>query len=160
MRLPLIALLALSMTVSGCGFRDSKLNPFNWFGSDEEMTTLEPTEGYAEALGDFRVPVAQVTRLEVKQTTSGAIVSAAGLPPTQGWWDAELVAENDGYAVDGVMSYRFVVAEPQPGTPVASRVSTPQSREVTAAAYINTTRLQSVRKIVVTGAGNARSVSR
>ncbi|MDF2143107.1 hypothetical protein [Paenirhodobacter sp. CAU 1674] len=161
MKTPLIASLVLATALAGCGFGQSRLNPFNWFGpSRPEPTTLAPEGGYAEARGDFRVEAATITRLEIKPTQGGAIVSAAGLPPTQGWWDAELIAENDGYPVDGVMSYRFVLAEPQPGSPAASRVSTPESREVTVAAFISNARLASVSKVVVSGAGNARSVSR
>ncbi|MEZ5687062.1 MAG: hypothetical protein R3D78_14775 [Paracoccaceae bacterium] len=162
MRTPLLAMLALSVALSGCGWmQTTKLNPFNWFGdSEEEMTTLEPEEGYAKAAGDNRIAVAQVTRLEIKQTNSGAVISAAGLPPTQGWWDAELVAANSGYPVDGVVTYRFVVSEPPPGSPAANRVLTEASREVTVAAYLTNARLTDVRKIVVEGANNARSVSR
>ena len=150
----------LVLAVAGCGFSQSRLNPFNWFGGDQEEATLEPEGGYAQAEADYRPLVAQVTRLEVKPTQGGAIVSAAGLPPTQGWWDAELIAENDGFAVDGVMSYRFVLMPPSADSPAARRVLTPESREVTVAAYINNVRLTDVRKIVVTGANNARSVSR
>ena len=35
--LHLTALLTLTLILAGCGgFRDSKLNPFNWFGRSEE----------------------------------------------------------------------------------------------------------------------------
>ncbi|MDV7269440.1 hypothetical protein RYZ20_00835 [Thioclava sp. A2] len=160
MRSPLLVTLVLATSVSACGFSSSKLNPFNWFGKSEEVTTLEPEEGYAKAKGDFRVPVAQVTALDVKQTLSGAIISATGLQPTQGWWDAELIAKNGGTPEDGVLTYRFVIAEPDPLAPAATRVSTPQSREVTVATYITRTKLEGVRSIVVEGAANARSVRR
>jgi hypothetical protein len=162
MKLPIVAAFALLAALAGCGgFRDSDLNPFNWFGrSQAEATTLTPAGGYGIASGDFRVPVNEVTRLEILRNAEGAIVSVAGLPQTQGWWDAELVAENAGLPVDGVLTYRFVVAEPLPGTPPASRVLTPQSREVTAAAFLSNIKLQGVRRIVVTGAANSRSVNR
>ncbi|MEZ5686455.1 MAG: hypothetical protein R3D78_11440 [Paracoccaceae bacterium] len=162
MRTPLFAMLALSVALSGCGWmQTTKLNPFNWFGSStEEATTLEPEGGYQKAIGDNRIPVAQVTRLEAKQTSSGVVISAAGLPPTQGYWDAELVPSKGLYPIDGVMTYTFVVAEPATGSPAAGRVMTPESREVTAATYLTNTRLQEVRKIVVESAGNARSISR
>lgn len=160
MRQPLLASLAIVTVVAGCGFSESRYNPFNWFGGDEEVTTLEPEGGYGVNLGDNRAMIEQVTRLEVKPTQGGAIVSAAGLTPTQGWWDAELIADNNGYAVDGVMSYTFVVAEPDPYSDASKRVLTPESREVTVAAFISNARLRDVSKIVVTGANNARSVSR
>lgn len=160
MRSPVLVMLVLATSVSACGISSSKLNPFNWFGKSEEVTTLEPEEGYAKAKGDFRVPVAQVVAMDVKQTLSGAIISATGLAPTQGWWDAELIAKNGGAPEDGVLTYRFVIAEPTPGSAAATRISTPQSREVNVATYITRTKLDGVRRIVVEGAANARSVNR
>lgn len=154
---PVALSLALALALSGCGA--SKLNPWNWF-KHEEVTTLEPKEGYPDVQKDPRELIAQVTALEVKQTQGGAIVAATGLTPTQGWWGAKLLAENNGKPVDGVMTYRFVVAWPDPGSPAASRVSTAQSREVTAAAFITNVRLTEVKKVVVIGAGNQRAISR
>lgn len=132
--------------------RDSRLNPLNWFGrSSAGPDTLTPKGGYAA--DDNRALVAQVLSMTVEQTPSGAIVTATGLPPTQGWWDAELVAENGGRPDEnGVLSYRFVVAEPATTQPV----STQPSREVTAAAAISAVKLSGVREIVVLGAGNSR----
>jgi len=156
---PLALSLALAVALSGCGWKESRVNPWNWF-KHQEVTTLEPKEGYPDAKNDPRELVAQVTQLEVKPTQGGAIVAAAGLPPTQGWWGADLLAENDGKPVDGVMTYRFVVAWPDPGSPASQRVSTTESREVTAAAFINNVRLEEVRKIVVIGADNQRALSR
>ena len=86
----------------------------------------------------------------------GAIVRATGLPPTQGWWDASLVAENSGLPVDGVLTYRFVVDQPREAT----RVSTQQSREVTAAAYLSDIKLEGISQIVVLGAENSQSSRR
>lgn len=154
---PVALSLALALALSACGA--SKLNPWNWF-KHEEVTTLEPKEGYPDVQKDPRELIAQVTALEVKPTQGGAIVAATGLTPTQGWWGAKLLAENNGKPVDGVMTYRFVVAWPDPGSPAASRVSTAQSREVTAAAFITNVRLAEVKKVVVIGAGNQRAISR
>lgn len=150
--------VGLTLTLAACGgFHDSKLNPRNWFHrSQASATTLEPADGYAAAIADGRLPVETVTALEVLPNDVGAIVSAAGLPPTQGFWKAELVAQNDGKPVDGVMTYLFLVAE----APYQARVSTPQSREVTAAAYLSTIDLESITSIVVQGAANSRTVRR
>lgn len=163
MKSPIVAVLTLSLVLAGCsGFSDSRLNPLNWFGKSRagEAVTLAPDGGYGTSASDRRVLVDQVTSLEVRRTPEGAIISAAGVPPTQGWWDAELVAENFGKPLDGVMTYRFVVAEPVPGTAVATRVLTPESREVTAGAFLSNIALQTVRRIVVTGAANSRVVNR
>lgn len=147
------ALLVAAVAVTGCGrIRDSKLNPFNWFGGSKEETA-QVVDGVPL---DPRPLVQEVTRLEVARQPGGAIVTAAGVPPTQGWWDAALVPEGDGAAKDGVLTYRFVVKAPLE----LRRTSTPQSREVTAAVYLSDIRLQDVTKIVVLGASNSRSTSR
>ena len=156
---PVALSLALALALSGCGIGKSKLNPWNWF-KHEEVMTLEPKEGYPDVAKDPRELIAQVTALEVKQTQGGAIVAATGLTPTQGWWGAELLAENDGKPVEGVVTYRFVVAWPDPGSPAAGRVSTPTSREVSAAAFLANARLAEVSKIVVVGETNQRAISR
>ena len=157
---PVVLSLALAVTLAGCGgWKESRVNPMNWF-TKQEAASLAPKEGYPDAKDDPRELVAQVTQLEVKPTQGGAIVSAVGLPPTQGWWGAELLAENKGEPVEGVLTYRFVVAWPNPDSPAAVRVSTEPSREVTVAAFINNVRLAGVKKIVVVGAANQRSVSR
>jgi hypothetical protein len=161
MKSPLLATLVLSLTLAGCSSaRESRLNPFNWFGTSRSVSTLVPAGGFGFDPADRRVLVDQVTQLEINRTPGGAILVATGLPQTQGWWDAELIAENDGQPVNGVLRLRFVVAEPTPGTPVASRVSSPQSREVTAALFLSEFKLAEVRQILVTGLGNARTVSR
>lgn len=151
--------LALALSLAGCG-KESRVYPWNWFKGSQEVKTLDPKEGYPKIADDPRLPVTQVTRLEVKQTLGGAIVSAAGMPPTQGWWSAELVAENDGKPVEGVITYHFLLEPPPQDSAAAQRVSTPESREVTVAAFVPNPRLDETHKIVVIGAENTRSVSR
>lgn len=153
---PLMAGLAVALLLGGCGgIRDSRINPFNWFGQSQEVDSLAPAGGWATTL-DNRALVAEVTELAVERFPGGAIIRAEGLPPTQGWWDAELVALNDGRAVDGVLTYEFRVAAPR----AATRVSTPQSRAISAAVRVSDRRLDGVGSIVVRGAQNARSVRR
>jgi hypothetical protein len=149
-------ILGVALVLSGCGgFRDSRLNPFNWFGRSKAGPDLVSSEaGYLA--NDPRQLVASVTELVVTPTTGGAIINVVGLPPTQGWWDAELVAENFGDPVDGVMTYRFVVFPP----PSATRSSTPQSRQVTAGAFLTDIDLQSISEIVVLAETNSRSSRR
>ncbi len=149
---PLLAALAVLLTISACGtVRDSLFNPFNWFGSSREQPSgLVPAGGVAAL--DNRAVAHQIIDMSVERTPGGAIVRATAVPPTQGWWDADLVAENDGRAVDGVMTYTFRIAEPPRPWPAG----TPQSRELTAGAFIPNTRLDAVRQVVVRGAANQR----
>ncbi len=150
--------LVVTLVVAGCGrIRDSRFNPFNWFGgSQSQSREVSALEAGMVAKVDPRPLVDQVTVMTVNRTPQGAIIQATGLPPTQGFWDAELVAENDGEPVDGVLTYRFVVSEPQG----ARRVSTPQSREVTAAAFVTNRKLDDISKIVVQGLRNSHVSSR
>lgn len=153
------ALLIGALALSACGrIADSRLNPLNWFGRSEvaPAATLEPADGYAALPEDGRLSVTEVTGLEVTRTPGGALVVARGLPPTQGWWDAGLVALNDGVPVEGVLTFAFRVAEP----PAPRRVSTPQSRELTAGVFLSDQSLTGVRRIVVQGTANSRAVNR
>jgi len=153
MRLALALMLATSLAACGT-IRESRINPFNWFGKAESQPTTLPA---AQEISDGRVPVAQLTRMDLKQMPGGAILSVAGLPPTQGWWNAELIAlDPDEAAVDGVLTYRLVVAKPRSLTPV----STPQSRELTAAHFLSDQTLAGVRRVVVVAAQNSMSSSR
>lgn len=157
MRTPVSGLLILALVLTGCGrIRDSRINPFNWFGRSEPVAVATAEPAVPGRPGDPRVLVAEVTDMEVARQPGGAIVRATGLPPTQGWWDAALVAENGGLPVDGVLTFRFVVDQPHGAT----RVSTPQSRAVTAAAWLSDVKLANISQIVVLGAQNSRASRR
>jgi hypothetical protein len=143
--------VSMAAAVAGCGgFRDSRLNPRNWFGrSRQRAAVLLP-----EAAADPRPLVETVLTLTVEPIPGGAIVRARGQTPTQGWWQAELVAvDTDDPAV---LVYEFRLSPP----PGQTAVNTPQSRQVDVAAYVSDIRLDQVREIVVQGATNARSARR
>ena len=154
-RRAIILTLAMSMTLSGCGFGESRLNPFNWFRSDPEAETMEPV--FLQERRDSRPLVAQVTALSIERTPGGAIIRATGLPPQQGWYDAELVNEDrDGQPINGELIYSFRARPPLAPT----RVSTQQSRELTVAVFVSNTTLATTRSIRVTGALNSRAARR
>ncbi len=139
--------------LSGCAtVSESRLNPFNWFGSDDEET-LDPI-----AVENERRPlVSEITNLVIERTPGGAIVRVTGLTPTQGWFAPALVnLDPFGNAVNGVMSYSFRAVPPEQTT----RVSTVQSRELSAAVFISNAALRDVRVIQVTGARNSRAARR
>lgn len=144
--------MGAAFVVTGCGaVRDSRLNPFNWFGGARRRERVQQT---AEVARDQRLLVADVTSLAVDPYSSGAIVRATGIPPTQGWWDAELVARP--IDENGVLVYDFRVFPPLINTPPG----TPRSREITVGTSISRVRLDQVREIVVQGANNALSSRR
>lgn len=150
MRLPLFAALTAVVVLSGCA---SRLNPVNWFGPSKPAaaaTTLAPDGGYPVKPEDRRPLVKSVARMAVNPMPGGVILHATGLPPTQGWWDTDLVADNGGEPINGVLSYSFVLMPPLRLTPV----STPPAREVTAARFVPESELQDVRQITVRGLEN------
>jgi hypothetical protein len=90
MNKPLIAALCASLALGACStISQSRLNPFNWFGGSEEtVVQRSPLDKPA----DRRLLVHQVTEMKLEKMPGGVIIRATGLPPTQGFWDAELVA--------------------------------------------------------------------
>ena len=148
-------LMALPLLVASCGLSETRLNPFNWFGGDEETSSAQPLEVVERR--DPRPLVAEITQLVIERTPGGAIVRVTGLPPTQGWYGADLVSVTpEGAPIDGVLSYSLRAVPPEAPT----RVSTRQSRELTAARFISDTILSGVRVIQVTGAQNSRIARR
>lgn len=143
--------LGLGLALAGCGaVRESRLNPFNWFKRSEPRETIAlPAQG-----GDPRPLVDTVLSMAVEPIPGGAVVRARGVTPTQGWWDAELVARDLGE--DGVLVYEFRLLPPRGQTDV----NTQRSREIDVAIYISDVKLANVREIVVQGATNARSARR
>jgi hypothetical protein len=153
MRLTLPALLICATALSACGgFRDSRLNPLNWFGKAQPVATtlVQPSDA-----DDPRPLVQQVLDLTVEPIDGGAIVRAKGLPPTQGWWEAELVPMGEVDA-EGTLTLAFRVIPPK--TP--QRTSTQFSREITVAHHLDSYELAKIRRIVVTAELNALSAGR
>jgi hypothetical protein len=148
----ILAILAISLTVSACGrIRDSRINPFNWFGRDRTETVAVTDEAL---LRDPRPFVAEVLSLKIEPTPEGAIIRAVGLPTLQGYWNAELVEiERDD---PGTLTYEFRVTPP----PFQTRQSTQRSREIIVAKEVSTNRLNKIRTITVIGQSNRRAVTR
>lgn len=152
MRRQSIAAFGILVILAGCGsVRDSRINPFNWFGPDRGET-LTPKEIADKQ--DARPRVDQVVSLRAEQVTGGAIVNAVGLPLTQGFYSAELVQIPSDQR--GVLDLEFRIVPPQR----AIRQGTQASREVTVAKLLTSQDLAGVTTIRVLGARNVRSVRR
>ena len=147
----LMTVLMIVATLAGCArIRDSKVNPFNWFGRSAEVEKVVLPEKPADPRG----LVQQVVSLTVEPIASGAIVRATGLPPTQGYWEADLVAQDVDENGRLVLEFRlFPPLEPQ-------AAGTQVSREVVVATHLSNIKLRDVREIVVQGEMNARAVRR
>ena len=148
-------LLALALLTACGGTSSARLNPFNWFKSSDNRVALEPAGGFASRT-ETRQLVDQVTALSVSPVVGGALVEARGLPPVQGYWNADLVSATDFTPENGVLTLDFRLRPPRGAT----RVSTPQSREVTVGLFISTQKLAGVTEIRVVGARNQRSSRR
>lgn len=157
MRKPLVAALMGLMLLSACAtVRESRINPFNWFGRSTEETLAVNDAATPQQPLDPRPLVAQVVSMKVDQMPGGAIISAVGLPPYQGYWDAELVPEPGDTAEDGTLVFDFRAVPPA----VAVRSGTEPSREVTAGQFLSDQDLATVRTIIVRGQANQRSSRR
>ena len=148
---PMLATLSVLLLLAACGSgQRTWYNPFGWFGGSQETESLVQDVGTPQ---DPRPLVDKVLSLSVEPFDGGAIIRATGLPQTQGFWAAELIAEP---VVDGRAGFRFVVVPPME----PMRVSTQPSREITVATTLTNRELEGISEIIVTGARNARSSRR
>lgn len=148
MKFRIVITLLLVLGLAGCA---SRLNPLNWFGGDREeriavVETAEPVDG--------RQLVAEILSLDVVPNPGGAVISAMGLPPRQGYWEADLVEIGRD---NGELVFEFRVYQPlDPDT----RVSTQRSREILAGTALSRFDLAGIRSITVIGQQNRRTVRR
>jgi hypothetical protein len=152
----LLAAICILGLLGACGLRESRLNPFNWFGKGRE----ERVAVQRGPLAETRPLVAEVLSLTVDRMPGGAIVNAMGLPPTQGHWDADLVPVLTG--ADGqplppqVMVFEFRLKPP----PRPAPAGTQRSREVLVGTFLSDQKLERVREITVIGQLNRRTARR
>lgn len=174
MRKTILIVTAASLVLASCGWRDSRVNPRNWFGKSREVVTETRAEEAEEVNplipsarrsvlarrtpADLSVEVEKVTDLRVEPTATGAIVYATGVAARQGAFAARLTAANDGAEPDenGVLSLSFRVTYPRYATKQGSEFS----RTVHEAFSLTNLELQRVRTIRVTAAQNTRETRR
>jgi hypothetical protein len=170
MRIPILLTLLASLVLASCGWRDSRVNPRNWFGNsrdvpvetvaEEEVNPLIPTRRSILERNtgpDASVPIGTITELRIEPTPSGAIVYASGIADRQGAFRARLVPDTDDLsAVDGVLGFTLRVEYPRDATPVGSEFS----RTVHEAYTLSSQTLAQVRTIRVSGERNAKESRR
>lgn len=151
MKRPVTAALLAALVLTSCGaVRDSRLNPFNWFGRSERVETIAPVQ----AVVDARPLVGDVIALTVEPYSSGAIVTATGVMASQGWWEAELVEVDSDDPSHLVLDFRIL-------PPIApTNVGAQRSREVTVATSLSPRRLDTISRITVQGERSARTTRR
>ncbi|SEQ84279.1 hypothetical protein [Thalassovita taeanensis] len=170
MRTTLSALLISTLVVSGCGAaRESRLNPFNWFGRSQSTPTTVASEQTANPL----IPqssklkrkdlpyqgqlVDQVSDLVIEKVPGGALVRVTGVSAAQGAFDVRLIAQNGGKPDDGVLSYELRALQPAYRRPVVGPAA---GRTVTVARFLSEETLIGVKTIQVVGNQNVRSSRR
>ncbi|MEM6589881.1 MAG: hypothetical protein AAF641_15640 [Pseudomonadota bacterium] len=99
--------------------------------------------------------VDQVTSLDIKRTTTGAIVSVTGLTTRQGAFDVRLVARNQGMPVDGVLTFELRALQP-----IETLQGPERTRRIQAAAPLSVQELESVRTVQVVARRNTRTSRR
>ena len=140
MRAPILLFL---LTLAACG--DT--------GGNALTRTIFTTPD-ATAAGVAPVPAGQILRLATAPTSGGLIVSAVALPPTQGYWAAELRRIPSGDPA--TMAFAFQVVPP-----TARQVAgTAPTREVIGGTFLTNQDLAGIRTISVEGATNRQTVRR
>ncbi|HKL65850.1 MAG TPA: hypothetical protein VJ886_07050 [Roseovarius sp.] len=171
--------LAAAGVLAGCGgFRDSRINPRNWFGrsrsrrrdeaaaADPNANPLIPEEeedGLFDAIRNRRKDapypgtlVAEVSALAVERATGGAIIRVRGLAAQQDVYDVRLIPDTPGGApAGGVLGYELRAVHAPLSAATDSR-----PREVQTAVFVTDKTLESVREIRVRGARNERTSRR
>lgn len=159
MKTQIIIGLTAVLVLAGC---QSRYNPGNWgwFGGGSSEPTLAPRRGYTEYV-ETRPLVDRILSVSVEPVHGGAIVTAVGLPPTQGYWSADLVPVNTTetgrpISIDGVMLLEFRIVPPPVRNPVVNEVS----REVVAGRFLSTQSLGNARQVTVVARQNQASARR
>lgn len=166
MRKPITLFVVAALTLSACGsVRDSRLNPFNWFGQSrsesveakQEANPLIPERAARKQRDEAPLPgplVARVTELTVERVPGGAVVRAEGLAAAAGAFDVILLPRETGEGATLTYEMRAKLPARAPGGgPEAGR-------RVIAAASVTDQKLRGVRTIEVVAQENLRSVRR
>lgn len=165
MRKTIPLLLIAALVVTSCGrVRESRLNPFNWFGNAESRELVaagerNPLIPRRSALApsekkDTRTPIGRVTLLRIEKVPTGAVIRAEGISDRQGAHELALRQVEGEEVPEGTLRYAFVAYQP-PFT-----VGTEASRRVVAATKLSTQDLLNVRRIEVVGANNVMTARR
>jgi hypothetical protein len=171
MRKPATLLILATVVLTGCAaVSESRLNPFNWFGSSQpDPAAMNPAESElnplipARRISFFRNnqpeifagrPILEISELLVERRPGGAIIRATGIASRVGPFDVRLIKDETASDKDTLVLDLKALQQAGP------RDTGPRARQVTAARWITDQQLRGIRTITVRGAENARSVRR
>jgi hypothetical protein len=143
----LAALVALALLAGCAGLSQSRLNPMNWFGPRDKTYSEFSTERPV----DPRPLIEIVQDVTIEPLPAGALVRTSGLAASQGYWMADLIVNKVDETGNLVIEFRAIPAL------AGAAVSTPRSREITAAVSLRADTLASAKRITVRGAQNEKS---
>jgi len=161
-------MLCGTLVLAGCGrLSNTVANPMNWFGRSSSTEIVQatgvanplipaPRLGSRPRVGYQGRVVDQVATLRIERRPGGEVILASGVTSVIGYFDARLVAENDGEPVNGVLSYELKAVPPSQTV----GVGTQRARTITVAQAVTDQDLAGVRAIVVKAAQNQRTVRR
>ncbi|WP_299642357.1 hypothetical protein [uncultured Ruegeria sp.] len=170
MQKSLSVLIIATLTLTACSsWRDSRVNPSNWFGSSRSVDADTPRDPNAadalvpqqsEGTGlfsrpdaeDTSIPIGQIDELRIDPTPTGAIIYASGAAVRQGAYNARLVpVESDENQKNGTLEFVFRVTYPSYETPQGSE----RTRMVSDAINVSKQELEGIRLVRVVGQQNA-----
>ncbi len=164
---PFMILTVSAVLLSSCStVRNSRVNPFNWFGRSQSQPVSVQTDGSAAnplipatrrngllGLGTTKPegpylgqPIAEVSELLIERRAGGAIIRTTGVADRVGPFDVRLVPLPDA---PGTLSYTFSALQ-TPGP----RNTSPWARTVTAAIWLTDQELAGIQTIRVVGRTN------
>ncbi|KAA8605871.1 hypothetical protein AL036_16950 [Salipiger aestuarii] len=167
MNTTLSVLIVASIAVSGCAtVRESRVNPFNWFGGSSSEPVAQATgSGGANPLipekrGSFfrpddteevypGWPVGTIDELLIERRPGGAIIRVTGIADRAGPFDVRLTEDA---AQSGPSTLAYTLRALQSAGPRNAGVN---ARKVTAALWLTEQELAGIQEIRVTGASNA-----
>ncbi|EPX76101.1 lipoprotein [Salipiger mucosus] len=161
----LSVLLVAALVLGGCAtVRESRVNPFNWFGRGEPVANTSTEAGTANPLIPKRRsvsffqsrdeasagrPVGQIAELLIERRPGGAVIRASGVADRLGPFDVRLVKDEAQSTPDTLVYDMRALQQPGP------RNTNEWSRTVTAAVWLTDQELFGVQTIRVTGQRNA-----
>lgn len=168
MQKTLSVLLVATLTLSACNsWRNSRVNPTNWFGSStpapvntspDAADALVPKQSSGTGLfakkevEDTSILIATIDELRIDPTPTGAIIYSTGTAVRQGAYNAHLrLVDSEENRKNGILEFMFRVNYPKYST----QQGTVQSRMVSDAATVSLQDLEGIRLVRVVGQQNA-----
>lgn len=165
---PISVLVLSALILGGCAtVRESRFNPFNWFGRSTSQPVVATDEGVnpliprrrsifqaREAAPYAGRPIGEISELLVERRPGGAVVRVTGVADRLGPWDVRIVAVDAETDEDTLTFDMRNLSQPGPSG------GSDAARSVTAAIALTDQQLAGIREIRVKGARNIRTVRR